>query len=60
MTKLNITSMIIILLGVILILLNRFSVLDFSDGIVRIAGVLVLISLITYVYSSMKLRKLKK
>lgn len=60
MTKLNITSMIIILLGVILILLNRFSVLDLSDGIVRIAGVLVLISLITYVYSSMKLRKLKK
>ena len=60
MTKLNITSMIIILIGVILILLKRFSVLDLSNGIVRVAGVLVLISLITYVYSSMKLRKSKK
>lgn len=60
MKPLQITSMIILVIGIICIILLRFVLPAPSDWFIRIPGLLIIISLFTLVFSSVRLHMRKK
>lgn len=60
MKRLQITSMIILIIGIICILLWRFVLSEPSDWLLRIPGLFVLISIFTFVFSRVRLNGIKK
>ncbi|MBE0650053.1 MAG: hypothetical protein IH595_04345 [Bacteroidales bacterium] len=57
MKRLKITSIITLVIGIICILLWRFVLPAPSDWFVRIPGLIMIISIFTFVYSSQKLKR---
>ncbi|MDD2245328.1 MAG: hypothetical protein PHR13_12070 [Dysgonamonadaceae bacterium] len=60
MKRLQITSMITLVIGIICILLWRFVLPEPSDWLLRIPGLIILISIFTLVFSSVRLNMNKK
>ena len=58
MKRLQITSMIILIIGIICLLLWRF-ILSVPDWFVRGTGIIILISIFILVFSSVRLRNMK-
>ena len=60
MKRLQITSMIILVIGIICILLWRFVLPEPTDWLLRVPGLFILISIFTLVFSTVRLDKTKK
>ncbi len=60
MKRLQITSMITIVIGIICILLWRFVLPEPADWLLRIPGLFILISIFTLVFSTVRLNKIEK
>jgi hypothetical protein len=60
MKRLQIISMIILVIGIICILLWLFVLPEPSDWLLRIPGLLILISIFTLVFSTVRINKIKK
>ena len=54
MKRLQITSMIILIIGIICFLLGRF-ILSVPDWFIRVTGIILLISILALVFSSVRL-----
>lgn len=60
MKRLQITSMIILVIGIICTLLWRFVFPEPTDWFLRIIGLFILISIFTLVFSTIRLDKIEK